>query len=141
MAINESQKVDWLWKKLGYGVAKTDVNSVKAATNESIASPLLIRGDIIWQDAASIPTNKPAATTTVVGIYDDSGFGTATVETTQDATATPNRTWKTNQDDWISSEFGSTYQVKVYLSQSSSSKDPSIFFLFFCSILIISSVI
>ena len=118
MAINESQKVDWLWKKLGYGVAKTDVNSVKAATNESIASPLLIRGDIIWQDAASIPTNKPAATTTVVGIYDDSGFGTATVETTQDATATPNRTWKTNQDDWISSEFGSTYQVKVYLDNT-----------------------
>ena len=118
MAINESQKVDWLWKKLGYGVAKTDVNSVKAATNESIASPLLIRGDIIWQDAAAIPTNKPAATTTVVGIYDDSGFGTATVETTQDATATPNRTWKTNQDDWISSEFGSTYQVKVYLDNT-----------------------
>ena len=37
MAINESQKVDWLWKKLGYGVAKTDINGVKAATNESIA--------------------------------------------------------------------------------------------------------
>jgi len=115
MAINESQKVDWLWKKLGYGVAKTDINSVKAATNESIASPLLIRGDNIWQDAAQIPTTKPSSSSTIVEIYDDSGNGTATVETTADATATPNRTWKTNLTDWIPVEFGSTYLVKVYM--------------------------
>ena len=44
MAIQDTQKVDYLWKKLGYGRSKTDVNSVKAATNESIASPLLVLG-------------------------------------------------------------------------------------------------
>lgn len=119
MAINESQKVDWLWKKLGYGVAKTDINSVKAATNESIASPLLIRGDNIWQDASQIPATKPSSSSTIVEIYDDSGNGTATVETTADATSTPNRTWKTNLTDWIPAEFGSTYLVKVYLDSAS----------------------
>ena len=119
MAINESQKVDWLWKKLGYGVAKTDINSVKAATNESIASPLLIRGDNIWQDASQIPATKPSSSSTIVEIYDDSGNGTATIETTADATSTPNRTWKTNLTDWIPVEFGSTYLVKVYLDSAS----------------------
>jgi len=118
MAINESQKVDWLWKKLGYGVAKTDINSIKAATNESIASPLLIRGDNIWQDSAAIPSTKPTSSNTIVEIYDDSGNGSATIETTADATATPNRTWKTNSTDWISAEFGSTYLIKVYLDNA-----------------------
>ena len=118
MAINESQKVDWLWKKLGYGVAKTDINSIKAATNESIASPLLIRGDNIWQDSAAIPSTKPTSSSTIVQIYDDSGNGSATIETTADATATPNRTWKTNSTDWISAEFGSTYLIKVYLDNA-----------------------
>lgn len=118
MAINESQKVDWLWKKLGYGVAKTDINSVKAATNESIASPLLIRGDNIWQDASQIPATKPSSSNTIVEIYDDSGNGTATIETTADATATPNRTWKTGLTDWVPVEFGSTYLVKVYMDSA-----------------------
>jgi hypothetical protein len=41
------------------------------------------------------------------------------IETTLDNTATANRTWKTGQTDWISPEFGSTYQVKVYIHTSS----------------------
>jgi hypothetical protein len=39
-------------------------------------------------------------------------------ETTADATATANRTWKTGLTDWIPPEFGSTYQVKVYIHTS-----------------------
>ena len=45
MAISDTQKVDYLFKKLGFAVSKTDTNASKAAANESIASPLLIRGD------------------------------------------------------------------------------------------------
>ena len=45
--IIDSRKVDYLWKKLGYGRSKTDVNSIKNATNESIPSPLFIRGDLV----------------------------------------------------------------------------------------------
>jgi len=118
MAITDTQKVDYLWKKLGYGVTKTDVNSVKNATNESIASPLLLRGDKVWSDAGSIPGVIPSASTSVVEIYKDGG-SEATVETTEDNTASSRRTWKTGETDWIPPEFGSTYQVKVYIDDAS----------------------
>jgi hypothetical protein len=39
-------------------------------------------------------------------------------ETTEDLTATAKRTWKTGLTDWIPPEFGSTYQVKVYIHTS-----------------------
>ena len=41
MGISNDQKVDLLWKKVGYGRAKTDVNSIKNATNESIEAHFL----------------------------------------------------------------------------------------------------
>lgn len=115
MAISDTQKVDYLWKKLGYGVAKTDTIEFKRAYNESISSPLLMRGDLVWQRADDVPTIIPTASTDVVEIYDDSGTGSATVECVEDVTATNNRTWKTNLTDWIPPEFGSTYLVKIYV--------------------------
>ena len=115
MAISDSQKVDYLWKKLGYGVAKTDTIEFKRAYNESISSPLLMRGDLVWQRANDIPTVIPTSSNDVVEIYDDSGNGSATVECVEDVTATNNRTWKTNLTDWIPPEFGSTYLVKIYV--------------------------
>ena len=36
MTISDTQKVDYLWKKLGYGKAKTDTNANKKAPNEAI---------------------------------------------------------------------------------------------------------
>ena len=42
MAIADAKKVDYLWKKIGYGATKTDTNANKAAPNEAIASPLLL---------------------------------------------------------------------------------------------------
>jgi hypothetical protein len=118
MAISDTQKIDFLFKKLGYGVAKTDTTANKAAYNESIASPLLIRGDTVWAESGSIPSVKPSATSTIVTIYDDSGNGTATVECSEDITANDNRTWKTSLTDWVPTEFGSTYQVKVYIDDA-----------------------
>ena len=41
MAITDAKKVDYLWKKIGYGATKTDTNAAKKAPNEAIASPLL----------------------------------------------------------------------------------------------------
>ena len=35
MAISDSQKVDLLWKKVGFGKAKTDTNASKFAPNEA----------------------------------------------------------------------------------------------------------
>lgn len=120
MAITDIQKTDFLWKKLGYGVAKTDTDTNKKAYEESISSPLLIRGDKIWQESGSIPTTKPTATSSLVTIYKDgTGAWSPTVKTAEDTTASDNKTWKTNLTDWISPEFGATYQVEVYIDTDS----------------------
>ncbi len=114
MAITDSQKIDYIWKKVGYGATKTDTNANKLAPNEAIPSPLLVRGDRVWQQAASIPGVSPSSSSGVVTCYK----GTAVVETTADATATQNRTWKTGLTDWIPPQFGSTYIVNVYIHTS-----------------------
>jgi len=114
MAIADAKKVDYLWKKIGYGATKTDTNALKAAPNEAIASPLLLRGDKTWNQASSIPATMPGSTTGVVTVYPTS----APDETTNDNTASTNRTWKTGLTDWIPPEFGATYGVKVYIHTS-----------------------
>ena len=116
MAISDSQKVDYLWKKLGYAAVKTDTNANKKAPNEAIPSPLLLRGDNVWANAGNIPTVQPGSSAGVVTVYPTS----APQECTMDNTATTNRTWKTGLTDWITPEFGSTYQVKVYIHTSGS---------------------
>jgi len=111
MAISQAQKVDYLWKKIGYGRSKTDTNANKKATNESIASPLLLRGANVWAQSGDIPAVQPASSEGVVTVYPT----TSPVETTEDTTATSDRTWKTGSTDWIPPEVGSTYLVKVYI--------------------------
>jgi hypothetical protein len=108
MAISDNQKIDYLFKKVGLGSTKTDTVFNKLAANESIPSPLLIRGDTIWAASGTIPSVKPAVTTDAVLIR-------TAIETTEDITATGNRTWKTGIIDWIPTEFGSTYLVNVYI--------------------------
>ena len=114
MAVTDTQKVDFLWKKLGYGTTKTDTNANKKAPNEAIASPLLLRADKVWTQASSIPTVLPGSSSGVVTVHPT---GTP-IECAADATATTNRTWKTQQINWIPPEIGSTYQVKVYVHTS-----------------------
>ncbi len=115
MAITDAKKVDYLWKKVGYGATKTDTNDAKKAPNEAIASPLLLRGDKVWNQASLIPATKPGSSAGVVTCYNTS----SPQETTNDGTAAANRTWKTGVTDWIPPEFGSTYQVKIYIHTSS----------------------
>ena len=114
MAVTQAQKVDFLWKKLGYGRTKTDTNANKKAFNESISSPLLMRGDKIWQQSGDIPSSIPGSSSSIITVYPTS----APVECTADITASTNRTWKTNSTDWIPPELGATYQVKVYVHTS-----------------------
>lgn len=111
MAISDNQKIDYLFKKLGYGATKTDTILNKLAANESIPSPLLLRGDKVWAESGDIPSVKPSASTGVITIY-------SAVESVEDITATGNRTWKTGITDWITPEFGSTYLVNVYVHTS-----------------------
>jgi len=121
MAISDTQKVDYLWKKIGYGVAKSDTDTNKKAYEEAIASPLLLRGDKLWSQSGSITGTIPATTSSIVQVYKDGvGSWTATVKATADTTATLYRTWKTNATDWVPVEFGPTYQVQVYIDTDAS---------------------
>jgi hypothetical protein len=121
MAISDTQKVDLLYKKIAWAATKTDTNPPKEAYNEANPSPLLIRGDTLWQLSASIPASIPATTTSVVQVYKDGGGGgyTATVECTELA-VTDNRTWSTGLTNWIDPQFGSTYFAKVYVDTAGS---------------------
>ena len=120
MAISDSQKVDYLWKKIGYSATKSD--NVKQGFEEAIPSPLQIRGDKVMTDSGSIPGTIPVANTSILTVYTTSLPYECAVDGT---TATPNRTWKTALTDWISPEFGSTYQVKVWVNLSSSAGNAS----------------
>ena len=116
MTISVNQQVDYLWKKLGYGVAKTAIPSSKDATNESIISAPFLPGDRIWTQSELIPVAIPLANTTTVTVY----TATTAVRCIMDVTATPNRTWLTLMTDWIPIEYGSTYQVRVFLAPTTS---------------------
>jgi hypothetical protein len=120
MAISDSQKVDYLWKKIGYSATKSD--NVKQGFEEAIPSPLQIRGDKVMTDSGSIPATIPGANTSILTVYTTSLPYECAVDGT---TATPNRSWKTTLTDWISPEFGSTYQVKVWVNLSSSAGNAS----------------
>jgi|TARA_R110002153_G_scaffold24508_6_gene78254 hypothetical protein len=119
MAISDSQKVDLLWKKVGFSKAKTDTNANKKAPNESIVSEAIIRPSQIWNQSASIPVVIPSSSSSLVTVYSDALSNT--VECVEDSTASNNRTWKAGSTNWIPPLFGATYQLKVYASTASDS--------------------
>lgn len=121
MAISDTQKVDYLWKKIGYAATKTDTTSNKEGYNEAIPSPLQLRADKVMKQSASIAGTIPGANTSIATVYTTS----LPAECSNDATASTNRTWKTNLTDWISPEFGSTYQAKVYINLINSAGNAS----------------
>ena len=116
---NEAQKIDYLWKKVGYAVTKTAEATVKEAFNESIPSPLLYRGDLVWMESDQITGNPPATTTSIIKVYKDGvGSFSPSVECTEDLTAPDNQTWKTNEINWVPTQFGDNYLVQVYVANT-----------------------
>ena len=113
MAISDTQKVDLLWKKVGFSKAKSDTNANKKAPNEAIVSDLIIKPAEVWSDIANVPSTIPSSNTAVLRIYTE-------LETTEDGTATNNRTWKTGTTNWVPPKFGATYQLKVYVDSAGS---------------------
>ena len=116
MAVSIAQYVDLLFKKL-QGVAKTANATVKGASNESIASPAFIRGDVVWTEADQIGNiAQPIATIA------NALTGTNAVECIGDTTVPPiggvRPTWLSNVPYWISQEFGATWLPKVYVGPS-----------------------
>lgn len=113
MAISDSQKVDYLFKKVGYNVAKTDTAVSKSPSNETIPSPLHVNGSSIWWQTTPefIPQLPPSSSTSVIAVLKN----TNRVQCVQDTTAALRRTWKTNLTDWIPPSYGPKYQITVYV--------------------------
>ena len=113
MAISTTQYIDLLFKKLN-GVAKTATAIQKSPSNESIASPPLLRGDIIWMQSDQVP-----ATAQVVAGITQGYLTTSRIECVPDTTVPTiggiYPTWLTNLTNWIPQEFGSTWPVKIYV--------------------------
>ena len=99
MAVSQAQIVDLLYKQ-AFGVTKTDTATNKSPSNESIASPLLIRGDTQWTQSNAIP-GTAAATAGIVQAY----LGVDAIECTADNTTVPiggiYPSWITGLTYWI----------------------------------------
>lgn len=117
MAVSIAQYVDLLFKKL-QGVAKTANSTVKNASNESIASPAFLRGDIIWMESNQIPSTAQAVT----GIA-NARINSNSVQCVADTTVPPiggiYPTWLSNVTYWIPQEMGATWLPKVYVGPAS----------------------
>jgi hypothetical protein len=116
MAVSIAQYVDLLFKKL-QGVAKTANSTVKSASNESIASPAFLRGDIVWMQSDQIPATAQA----VSGIANARINGNS-VQCVADTTVPPvggiYPTWLSNVSYWIPQELGATWLPKVFVGPS-----------------------
>lgn len=116
MTVSITQKVDLLYKQ-AFGVTKTDNETNKSPSNESIPSPLLMRGDTVWNQANEIPA-VAAAVSGIVTAY----TGASAVQCTADNTTVPvggvYPTWKTNLTNWIPPQFGATYSVQVWVDSA-----------------------
>jgi hypothetical protein len=116
MAVSIAQYVDLLFKKL-QGVTKTANSTVKSASNESIASPAFLRGDIVWMQSDQIPATAQA----VSGIANARINGNS-VQCVADTTVPPvggiYPTWLSNVAYWIPQELGATWLPKVFVGPS-----------------------
>lgn len=122
MAISLQEQVDFLWKRMIFGVTKTALSTVKFASNETIPSPLPVYSQNIWAqaDATNIPPNPPAAATSVVQPL----FGANRIQMTSDPTSPANVSWiaattfgqpNTRQGNFIPPSFGAGYAAQVFV--------------------------
>ena len=128
MAISQEQKVDFLLKKIGYTKTKTGLavdssltGTKKAGFAEALPSPLIIADGSVWTESGSIPTTPPGSDTTQVKVY---LAGTSGLRLTVDSTVASNRafiayttynnTSSARLTNWIDTQFGDNYLIKVY---------------------------
>ena len=57
MAISDSDKLDFLWKKVVYGVTETDIDG-KEGPNEIYKSETLTLAQDVWQKIFRYPSNS-----------------------------------------------------------------------------------
>lgn len=113
MTITDAEKIDFLWKKVIYGVSKTAGASTKFGSNETVASPLPSYSGNIWTqaDSTSIPTIPPVSDTSTVKLY----YGSSRIQMSNDPTSPANQSWLANEINFIPTTFGSSYLVRVFV--------------------------
>ena len=137
MAISQSQKVDFLYKKLGFTKTKTGLSvdgtlsgTKKAGFAEVFASPLVIADGSVWNQSELIPTTPPGSTTSIVRVYGVASALRMTVDATTAgrrsyiAYETFNDTTSARLTNWIDTQFGNDYVVKVYAGDPNSGGTP-----------------
>jgi len=133
VAISQSQKVDFLYKKLGFTKTKTGLSvdgtisgTKKAGFGEQFASPLIIADGSVWNQSELIPTTPPASDTSIVKGYRVATALRMTVDPTVAgnrsfiAYTTFNNTSSARLTNWIDTQFGNDYVVKVYAGDPNS---------------------
>ena len=141
MAITDSDKLDFLWKKVVYGVTETNIDG-KDGPNEIYKSETLTLAQDVWQQSSSIPTTAPTTgATSPVKYYghtsDANASVTVPIRMVADPTVSGNKTWLAVADvtgnvvpgsanrlrDFIPPSIGSTYLAKIYTSESDAKGD------------------
>ena len=129
MAASTEQKVDFLLKKLGYSSSKTGIaedesslsGTKKAPFAEPIPSPLVVPDSSVWSNSEWIPTTPPGSDTSYVKTYLASASGFRMTEDTTVsgsrsfvARTTYNNNSTANLKNWIDTQFGADYVIRVY---------------------------
>ena len=131
MAISDSNKLDFLWKKVIYGVTETDISG-KEGPNEIYKSEVLTLAQDVWKQSSDIPATAPktSADTPVkyYGHTTNSGTYVKTpIQMVADPTVSGGKSWLAVDDptgnvipgsanrlrDFIPPSIGSTYLAKV----------------------------
>ncbi len=126
----QQQKVDYLFKKIGFSASKTGVaedqtsgfsgDTKKAPPNEAIPSPLVVPASSIWADTSYIPATPPTSSNGYVGVYSTATAYRMTVDTSvsNNRAFVARSTWSNHSSaidgDWIDTQFGADYLIKVY---------------------------
>ena len=129
MAVTNEQKIDFLLKKIGFTKTKTGsvvgtgaiTGTPKQPFAEAIPSPLIIANGALWNESDQIPTTPPTSDTTQVKVY---LAATSGLRMTADATSSNQRAYiayttygntsSARLTNWIDTQFGSAYLIKVY---------------------------
>jgi hypothetical protein len=141
MAITDSDKLDFLWKKVVYGVTETDIDG-KEGPNEIYSSETLTLAQDVWSKSADIPTTAPGTSAaTPVKFYghtsDSSDFVVQPIQMVADPTVSGGKSWIAVADptgnvvpgsanrlrDFIPPSIGSTYLAKVYTTEADAKGD------------------
>ena len=117
MAINDTQKTDFLWKRIIFGTTETDITG-KGGPNETVPSPVPTYIQNIWGEGDLVPV--PAAA--LANVVEEYGIATA-LQCTADPTVAGNYTWfatsvqgdvTSRTQNWVAPTFDPGYLINVY---------------------------